>query len=70
MLFMLQSASFHAMICVISCGKMTHLANGFRTEYWISGNVLCNLLIASILCVKQKQLVMELFWNNGAMFAI
>ena len=30
--FMLQSASFHAMISVISCGKMTHLANGFRTE--------------------------------------
>jgi len=30
--FMLQSASFHTMISIISCGKMTHLANGFRTE--------------------------------------
>ena len=67
---MLQSASFHVMISVISCGKMTHLANGFRTEYWISGNVLCNLLIANVLCVKQKQLLIELFWDNGAMFAI
>jgi len=30
--FMLQSASFHTMISIISCSKMTHLANGFHTE--------------------------------------
>ena len=67
---MLQSASFHAMISVISRGKMTHFVSCFHTEYWISGNVLCNLLIDNVLCVKQKQLLIELFWDNGAMFAI
>lgn len=67
---MQQSASFHTMISIISCGKMTHFAHGFHTEYWISGNVLCNLLIANVLCVKQKRLLMELFWDNGAMFVI
>ena len=61
---MLQSASFHTMISIISCGKVTHFVSCFHTEYWISGNVLCNLLIANVLCVKQKQHLIERYWGN------
>ena len=40
----IQSALFHAMICIISCGKIGHIANLFLLFYEIA--ILCLFFVA------------------------